>query len=384
MDRLIRQKKIIVCCGAGGVGKTTTAAAIGIAAAMAGRRVLVLTIDPARRLAEAMGIPESGRSPSRVPDARLKEAHAHGEVWAWMLDPRVVFEQMVRRLCDDPVRVERIISNRLYGALSELISGMQEYSAAEALYTFVESGAYDLVVLDTPPSRNALEFLEAPRKLSLFLDEKVVGVFLPHDGDGVFWNRARQLVGTIFGRIFGEGFFQEIQEFLSAFSGMFAAMRQHADAVRTLLTSDDATFLLVTSPNAAALEESLYLQNKLLDMKLPFGGYVLNRSWAYTRGLGAPEDILLPADAPAEARSGLAKLVELANDERRLATRDRALLQQLREQGGHATATPHLGSAIETFLGLIQLAESMISMSPTREPLLAGQIEVELGATPGE
>ena len=176
---LLRDKRVIVCCGAGGGGKTTTAAALGLAAASKGRRVLVLTIDPARRLAEAMGIPASGPKPAAVPEDRLRQGKISGKLDAWMLDPKVVFEGMVLRLADSPERAAAILENRIYRALSDLVAGMQEYTAAEALYSFVESGNYDLVVLDTPPSRNALEFLEAPRKLSLFLDEKIIGVFLP-------------------------------------------------------------------------------------------------------------------------------------------------------------------------------------------------------------
>src|SRR5205085_11004570 len=124
-------------------------------------------------------------------------------------------------------------------------SGMQEYTAAEALFSFVESKKWDLVVLDTPPSRNGLEFLEAPRKLALFLDERIVGVFMADGGSGFFARQARGLVASVFQRVFGEGFFEELQEFLGAFSGMFAAMRSHSDAVRSLLTSDEAAFIVV-------------------------------------------------------------------------------------------------------------------------------------------
>jgi len=352
LDSILRTRKVLVCCGAGGVGKTTSAAALGLAAARVGRRVLVLTIDPARRLGEALGLPESGPTPARVPGGFALDA--------WMLDPQVVFEGMVRRLTSDPERLQRILSNRLYRALSTLVTGMQEYTAAEALYTFVESGDYDLVVLDTPPSRNALEFLEAPRKLSLFLDERIVGVFLPGDGAGILAKRARQFVAGIFERVFGEGFFSDLQEFLGAFSGMFTAMRAHSQAMRALLTGPESAFVVITSPDPSALEEARFLQKHLGEMGLPFSGFVLNRSWAYTRGLGDPEAIALPDDAPAALRSGLRKLVGLAAAERELARRDRALLDELSARGAPATATPHLGGAIESFEGLVALAESFL------------------------
>ena len=208
LDGLVRTKKVIVCVGAGGVGKTTTSAALGLAGAMAGRRVLVLTIDPARRLAEAMGIPESGPTPARVDPARLATAGAGGtgELSAWMLDPAVVLEDMVRRLSDSPERTSRILANKVYVALTRLVAGMQEYTAAEALHALVVTERYDLVVLDTPPSRNAIDFLDGPGKLAAFLDERIIGLFLP-DGGGPLWRRATQLISLVFSRAFGEGFF---------------------------------------------------------------------------------------------------------------------------------------------------------------------------------
>ncbi len=362
VDPLVRTKKVIVCCGAGGVGKTTTAAAIGVASAVHGRKVLVLTIDPARRLAEAMGIPEAARTPSPVPRAKLDELGipVQGELHAWMLSPEVVFESMVRRLATDEARVQEILGNRLYQHLSKIVAGMQEYTAAEALYTLSTEGKYDLVVLDTPPSRNALEFLEAPRKLSMFLDERVIGVFLPKKG--AFMRAASDLIERVFSRAFGEGFYKDLQGFLGAFSGMFGGMRAHAEAVRTLLSSDDAAFLLVTSPEPAALAEASFFQAKIKELGLPFAGYVLNRSWAYTRGFGGPEGIKLQPDAGEIERVALKKLGQLADGERWRAQRDRDLLARLRmeTESGSAIATPHLGGAVEDLVGLGTLARNLV------------------------
>jgi anion-transporting ArsA/GET3 family ATPase len=362
VDPLVRTKKVIVCCGAGGVGKTTTAAAIGVASAVHGRKVLVLTIDPARRLAEAMGIPEAARTPSPVPRAKLDELGIpiQGELYAWMLSPEVVFESMVRRLATDEARVQEILNNRLYQHLSKIVAGMQEYTAAEALYTLSTEGKYDLVVLDTPPSRNALEFLEAPRKLSMFLDERVIGVFLPKKG--AFMRAASDLIERVFSRAFGEGFYKDLQGFLSAFSGMFGGMRAHAEAVRTLLSSEDAAFLLVTSPEPAALAEASFFQTKIKELGLPFAGYVLNRSWAYTRGFGGPEAIQLGPEATETDRVALKKLGQLADAERWRAQRDRDLLARLRmeTESGSAIATPHLGGAVEDLVGLGTLARNLV------------------------
>ena len=362
VDPLVREKKVIVCCGAGGVGKTTTAAAIGVASAIHGRKVLVLTIDPARRLAEAMGIPEAARVPSPVPREKLDQlgVPVHGELYAWMLSPEVVFEQMVRRLASDEDRVKEILNNRLYLHLSKIVAGMQEYTAAEALYTLATEGKYDLVVLDTPPSRNALEFLEAPRKLSMFLDERVIGVFLPKKG--AIMAAASSLIERVFTRAFGEGFYKDLQGFLGAFSGMFGGMRAHAEAVRKLLSSDEAAFLLVTSPEPAALSEASFFQAKIKELGLPFAGYVLNRSWAYTRGFLGPETIPLGPETGELERVAIRKLTQLADAERWRAQRDRDLLARLRmeTESGSAIATPHLGGAVEDLVGLGALARNLV------------------------
>ncbi|MBX3206673.1 MAG: ArsA family ATPase [Labilithrix sp.] len=380
LEPLVRDKRVIVCCGAGGVGKTTTAAAIGVASAVAGRKALVLTIDPARRLAEAMGIPEASRAPSPVPRAKLATVGVpvSGELDAWMLSPEVVFETMVRRLAGDESRVEAILANRLYQHLSRIIAGMQEYTAAEALYTLSTEGKYDLVVLDTPPSRNALAFLEAPRKLSMFLDERVIGVFLPKDAGGAkkgaIFRAASDLVERVFTKAFGEGFYKDLQEFLGAFSGMFGGMRAHAEAVRELLSSDQSAFVLVTSPEPAALAEAGFFQEKIVELGLPFAGYVLNRSWAYTRGFVGPEEIALPPGAMEHERAAMRKLAQLADGERWRAQRDRDLLARLRMEaarssrahgersGGAAIATPHLGGAVEDLAGLAELARNLVHL----------------------
>lgn len=364
LEPLVREKRVIVCCGAGGVGKTTTAAALGLAGAVQGRRVLVLTIDPARRLAEAMGLPEAARTPSAVPRDRLDAlgVPVQGELSAWMLSPEVVFESMVRRLASDEARAQEILQNRLYQHLSKIVAGMQEYTAAEALYTLANDGRYDLVVLDTPPSRNALEFLEAPRKLSMFLDERIIGVFLPKKG--ALFRAAAELVHSVFTKAFGEGFYEELQTFLSAFSGMFGGMRAHAEAVRALLTSSEAAFVLVTSPEPAALAEASFFQERIRDLGLPFAGYVLNRSWAYTRGFLGPETIAIGPEAPELERMALRKLGQLADGERWRAQRDRDLLARLRMEAGSgsAIATPHLGGAVEDLAGLGELARNLVRL----------------------
>jgi anion-transporting ArsA/GET3 family ATPase len=315
-----------------------------------------------------MGLKENMREPAAVSAERLREAGVtKGTLDAWMLNPDVVFESLVRRMATTKAQADRILGSRLFRHLSELVAGMQEYTAAEALYDLSSSGKYDLVVLDTPPARNALDFLEAPGKLARFLDEKIIGLFMPRKHTGLF-KKATELIGNVFNRVFGAEFFEEIQEFLGAFGGMFGPMRMHAEGVRALLSSKDAAFLLVTSPDQAALADARYFRDRILTMGLPFGGFVLNRSWVRTDGFIDPDTLTLAPEAPAAMRSGFAKLRTLAAVELSRVARDRALLAQLASEvpaTAFAVAAPYIGEAIEDLKGLGALARGIAEVPAT-------------------
>lgn len=363
LSELVRTRRVLVLCGAGGVGKTTTSAALALAGAQAGRRVLVLTIDPARRLADALGIPLSAPSPTPVPRERLEAAGFQGDgtLDAWMLDPRAVFERLVRRFTA-PDKAQVILESRLFRHLSDLVAGMQEYTAAEALHEYVEEGRYDLVVLDTPPSRNALDFLDAPGRLAGFLEGGVVQMFLPAEGGGLL-RRAGRLVGTVFSRVFGEAFVDELQAFLGAFSGAFGAIRQHADSLKQVLSGNEAAFLLVTSTEEEALREALFFRDQIRSRGLPFEGFVLNRSYARLDTLPHPGELAVPEGLPDDARAAWDKLGALADREREQAHADLRLLERLRQLAGGrlAVAAPHLGDAVDDLPGLFRLARGIAS-----------------------
>ena len=369
LGALLRDKRVLVLCGAGGVGKTTTAAALGVAAARAGRKVLVLTIDPARRLAEAMGLPEGSTEPLPVPAERLhaEGAQATGALDVWMLDPGIVFERMVRRMSSTPEAARAILEHRLYAFLSELVAGTQEYAAAEALDGYLHEGRYELIILDTPPSRHALDFLEAPGRLSRFLDDRVVTLFGPQTGSGggMLWRKATQVVNGVLGSIFGEPFVKDMRSFIGAFSGLFASIRLRTDRLRQRLASPEAAFLLVTSPEAAALEETAFFRHTLAEQGLPFAGYVLNRSWARDTPLPSPEALLHHLDGDEAAREGVASLARLAQQERERAGEHRRLLSRLAERlphGAVAVAAPEVGGELEEFSGLARLGEALASV----------------------
>ncbi|MBM4373786.1 MAG: ArsA family ATPase [Deltaproteobacteria bacterium] len=360
---LLATKRVLVLCGPGGVGKTTTSAALGLAAARSGRKVLVLTIDPARRLADALGLPLSAPTPRAVPAERLAAlgldlGATSGSLEAWMLDPRVVFERVIRVL-GTPEQTEKILNTTLFGHLSELAAGMLEYTAGEALYSFATEGRYDLIVLDTPPARNALDFLDAPERLSSFLEEGILKFFLPSEGSR-FLAAAGKFVGGVFSRAFGDGFVSELQVFFGAFGGIFGGMRKHSDGVAALLGSDDAAFLLVTSPEEDARREAEVFRSELDRRNMPFAGFVLNRSLARLASWPHPSSF---ADSTPSLTSALGILAPIADEERREAECHAELLAELRAvagERGFAVASPLLLDPGDALAGLVTLSRELV------------------------
>jgi anion-transporting ArsA/GET3 family ATPase len=373
LGELIDQKQVIVCCGAGGVGKTTASAALALAAARQGRRALVLTIDPARRLAQALGIPPTGKEPVRIDDETLTAAgvtlDAGGELHAWMLDPRVVLESVVDRFAPTDEAKRRIRSTRLYGALCEVMTGLQEYTAAEALFEFNEQGKFDLIILDTPPSRNALDFLDAPRRLARFLDERTLSLFAPDPKAraSTFVRAASKVVHTAISKAFGESFATELEQFLGAFGTLFGKMRIHAAGVRKLLKSDRSAFIVITSPEEVAIHEALFFKRRIKELGLVAEGFVLNRSYASTDVQEMPRDLLRTLDEDRSVlRSALKKLEPMAETEEKRAASDRRLLahlvnEGLRDFGQGAVALPYLDEAVEDIPALAVLSEHILA-----------------------
>lgn len=361
IGRLLREKRIVVCCGAGGVGKTTSAAALALAAARAGRKVLVLTIDPSRRLAETLGVAQNPAAPVPLPAERAAAAGiaAPGALDAWLLAPKLVADESVRRLITDPAEAERLLENRIYQQVSAMVAGMHEYTAMEALHRLMEEGRYELVVLDTPPSRNALDFLEAPGRLAQLLDMKVFRAFLPRGG-GLLSRAASRIVERILAAVFGAEFAGELTAFFGAFAKLFGMLNFDVSRMRAILGGEEAAFLLVCSPAAAAVEEALFFQEKTRELGLPFRGFVLNRSRGHGTERAFPSAGLLPPGAGPEALRGLAKLQALAAQEQRAAEQDRALLEELGQRAGSAAvavAVPNLAQGADDMATLITVAK---------------------------
>jgi anion-transporting ArsA/GET3 family ATPase len=267
---------VLVCCGSGGVGKTTTAAVIGLEAARRGRRVVVVTIDPARRLADALGLPEGlSGEPQRV---QLDEHMGPGELWAMMLDTAAMFERVVRANAADDEQAERIVKNRFYRNISTALSGTQEYMASEALHELHDDERFDLVVVDTPPSRNALDFLEAPGVLTRFLDHKLFKLMMMPTRTGFrVLSVASQPILRAVGRVVGSDALTDAVAFFQAFAGMEAGFRERADAVTVLLRADETRFVLVASPLRETLEEAAWFADQLTGQGFEVAATIVNR-----------------------------------------------------------------------------------------------------------
>lgn len=274
IDALLATQRIIVCCGAGGVGKTTMAAALAVRAAETGRRTVVLTIDPARRLADAMGIAELDNTARAVADI---DASAGGSLDALMLDMKGTFDDIVRRTTDGP-RAAQILTNPFYISLSEHFAGTQEYMAMEKLGELDASGRWDLIIVDTPPSRSALDFLDAPQRLTSFLDGRLARVLGGTAKAGSRVGRvALGVVGGAASRVLGSQLFTDLSKFVSALEATFGGFRVRAEATYNRLQRSDVSFLIVATPEPDALREASFFAGSLGDRRMPLAGLIANR-----------------------------------------------------------------------------------------------------------
>ncbi|WP_433857478.1 ArsA family ATPase [Streptomyces kronopolitis] len=290
--------RIVVCCGSGGVGKTTTAAALGVRAAERGRRVVVLTIDPARRLAQSMGISELDNVPRRVKDV---DESAGGELHAMMLDMKRTFDEIVEGHADAD-RSRAILENPFYQSLSAGFAGTQEYMAMEKLGQLRANDEWDLIVVDTPPSRSALDFLDAPKRLGSFLDGKFIRVLMAPAKVGgragmKFLNVGMSMMTGTLSKLMGGQLLRDVQTFVAAMDTMFGGFRTRADATYRLLQAPGTAFLVVAAPERDALREAAYFVERLAAEQMPLAGLVLNR----VHGSGASQLSAERALAAAEA-----------------------------------------------------------------------------------
>ncbi|MEY4513384.1 MAG: hypothetical protein RLZZ450_5506 [Pseudomonadota bacterium] len=347
LSEVLAQHRVVVCVGSGGVGKTTTSAALALHAAMLGRRVLCLTIDPAKRLANSLGLTSMTTEEQLVSPELFAKAglEAKGSLSAMMLDTKRTFDELVEKHASTPQRAKRIYDNRLYQYISTSLAGTQEYMAMEKLYSVRENKSWDLIVLDTPPTTNALDFLNAPEKLVDAIDSPAMRWFMQaFSGAGKLGfsllNRGASMVLKGLSRFTGGEFLQNIATFIGDINELFGGFTERAKQVSDALRSPEVAFVLVTSPDPLAVQEAIFFADKLAEGGLTQRGIVINRvTPLIPEPPGRPAEVerALAARAPAGADvPALMEKLERALDEDRLrAVTDRGEVERLKALTGN-------------------------------------------------
>ena len=332
LEQLLATKEIVISCGSGGVGKTTTSASLALRAAERGRKVVVLTIDPARRLAQALGIEQLDNTPRPVVGV---ESAGEGRLDAMMLDMKRTFDEVVESQAS-PEKARQILDNPFYIALSSSFAGTQEYMAMEKLGQLHRDarrdGTYDLIVVDTPPSRSALDFLDAPERLSSFLDGRFIRLLLaPARGPAKLMTAGLSMVTNALTKVLGAQVLRDMQTFVAAFDTLFGGFRQRAQKTFQLLQADGTAFLVVAAPEADAMREAAYFVERLSEDRMPLAGLVVNRATQPPVGDLSADEALTVAARLARKRNGAgsltAGLLRLHADRSRMVERE-ALLRE--------------------------------------------------------
>jgi anion-transporting ArsA/GET3 family ATPase len=371
IDNMVERKEVIVCAGSGGVGKTTTAAAIALHAAVIGKKAAVVTIDPARRLASALGLKELNNDPERVSAESFAAVNLspRGELHAMMLDTKSTFDHVVITYAPSRKQAQDILDNRFYRNISATLSGTHEYMAMEKLYELHSEGNYDLIVIDTPPTRNALDFLDAPKRMTDFLDSKVLRWFLlPYmkAGGGLF--RIANVAATTFlrvvKRIVGAEVLQDTAEFFGSLEGMYDGFKQRAQDVTALLHSNVTSFIVVTSPATESVAEACYFATRLDQSGLPFGAVIVNRVHPqYSDGVEARPRQIAKLQTGNDNSRLLAKLIENEQSFRKIVRSEEQNLVELAQRipRHRWVRVPYLDSEAVDLAGLAAIASQLFS-----------------------
>ncbi len=370
-------KRICICTGSGGVGKTTTAAAVAMGLAARGQRVAVVTIDPALRLASCLGLEQLGNEPRLVEPAHFvgQGVELRGELWAMMLDPKRTFDELIELLAPDAASREEILANRIYQELSGAVAGSQEFTAVAKLYELDASGRFDVIVLDTPPSRNALDFLGAPDRLTRFLEGRALKLIAaPTGAAAMIAARGGGLVFSALRRVTGVDLLADLGVFFRALSGVVDGFAERANAVSRLLGDPATTFLIVTSPEPTPVEEAIFLRRRLGEAGMPFGGLVVNRVRVLARERPPIDESALAVDFGGDADLA-SRAVQALGDLRALAQRDAASLRRLSAAlgDGRPILVPQMDLEVSDAAGLVAVQRFLFASRSERSRLLAEQ-----------
>lgn len=366
--------ELVVCVGSGGVGKTTTSAAIALWGAMQGRRAMVLTIDPAKRLANSLGFDAMGGEATRVDLSAVPGAK--GELSAMMLDSRSTMDDLIKAIAPDEASADRILKNHVYRHMAETFAGSQDYMATEKLYDLVSSGKYDLVVLDTPPVKNALDFLESPGRVVNFLDERVLHWFLSPYAEGSprgllgrrLMMSTSAVVYRLLGHVFGPDFLEDLAVFFQDFQGLYEGFRKRHGQVLAMLRAPETSFVTVCAPTESSLDVAVFFQEELRSRNLPRGGVVVNQvhtcrgddhdaqTLLYEQAQGMAAD--LPPDVVA---SVLARLGRAHRRLRALHVAEQGLVKRVRAvaSGAFYAEIPRLSGEVHDLSSLLLVGEHL-------------------------
>jgi anion-transporting ArsA/GET3 family ATPase len=379
VGELLEGKEICICAGSGGVGKTTTSAAIATGMAAQGLTVCVLTIDPAKRLADSLGLGELGNEAKRV-DPELFERQGiemKGELWAMMLDAKATFDELVARQAPDEESRDRVLNNRIYQQISNALAGSQEYMAMEKLFELHTEGRFDLLVLDTPPTRNALDFLDAPRRLTQFIEGRSLRVFMRPTGIAArVAGRGASVALSVFKRIVGFDLIADLAEFFNAFSGMVDGFQARAKRVNSLLADERTCFLVVCGPQGEPIDEAVYFHRKLVEAKLPFGGVIVNKvHYPAERLRGDGVDLPATLEKRLEDADLARRVTDNFADYQALAERDARNIERLAAElrTRAVIQVPYLDEDVHDLAGLTEINDYLFADSERRIALAAGR-----------
>ena len=378
IDSVVGRRSIIICCGSGGVGKTTTAAAFALQAARLGRSVCVVTIDPARRLANALGLDSLTNRPTVI------EGPWPGELHALMLDPKGTFDDLVQRYSDSDEQAEDIKVNRIYANLTGTLSGTQEYMAAEKLYELVEEGGFDLVVVDTPPTRNALDFLDAPGRLTQFLENRIFQALMKPTRIGLkFMGVAAQALLRTISRVAGADIVRDAVNFFQAFEGMEEGFRVRAARVRDLLADPGTAFVLVASPRPDSVDEAVHFAGKLAESNMTVTALVVNR--VHPRFADDDQIDALPSLTEDQEGSPLAQLIDNLRGYTAASDREEQAYADLVAKVAPAPVyrVPLLNTDVHDLVGLGTVADLLFAGPGVAEPTGSERPRAPTGGSPG-
>jgi anion-transporting ArsA/GET3 family ATPase len=367
LEEALDGRRVVVVGGAGGVGKTTTAAALALQAAIRGRKALVCTIDPSRRLATSLGLSQLSERPRPLPLEKLG-VPVPGSLHAMTLDTKRTFDSLVERFASSEDARRRIVENRFYQKVSDALAGTHEYMAMEKLLELRADPRFDLVVLDTPPTRHALDFLEAPDRMMSFLDTGILRFFLkPYFVAGRLTLRIATRTGalafSLVDRYLGLQFLQDLSEFFLAFEGLYDGFKERAGQVFDLLRDPASGFVLVASPARLALDEALYFHRRLSEKRMPFVGLIVNR--LHPDPTAGPR--AAPGTAPRLPAAFVARLVATHRDLRTLARSERRSLTRLEvDTGVPPVLVPEFESDVHDLRGLFDVAAAIFGTPPVK------------------